>query len=89
MRNIKICKDEILFSRCGELVRITPCAENAIRFQGFPDCSVIDENYTLMPKDTECIIEESENTVSMTCGRTKAVLKDNGKVFFYYDGKIP
>lgn len=88
MRNIKICKDEILFSRCGELVRITPCAENAIRFQGFPDCSVIDENYTLMPKDTECIIEESENTVSMTCGRTKAVLKDNGKVFFYYDGKM-
>lgn len=88
MRNIKISKDEILFSRCGELVRITPCAENAIRFQGFPDCSVIDENYTLMPQGAECKIEESENSVSMTCGRTKAVLKDNGKMFFYYDGKM-
>ena len=88
MKNIVINKNEILFSRSGELVRITPCADNAIRFQGFPDCSVIDENYTLMPQDADCKIEEGDNFVSMTQGETKVVLRDNGKVTFYYDGKM-
>lgn len=88
MKNIVINKNEILFSRSGELVRLTPCADNAIRFQGFPDCSVIDENYTLMPQDVDCEIEEGDNFVSMTQGKTKAVLRNNGKVTFYYDGKI-
>lgn len=88
MKNIVINKNEILFSRSGELVRLTPCADNAIRFQGFPDCSVIDENYTLMPQDVDCEIEEGDNFVSMTQGKTKVVLRNNGKVTFYYDGKI-
>ena len=87
MKNIIVNENEILFSRSGELVRIAPCADNAIRFQGFPDCSVIDENYTLMPQDVDCEIEEGDNFVSMTQGKTKVVLRDNGKVTFYYDDR--
>lgn len=88
MRNIKITENEILFSRSGELVRLTACSENAIRFQGFPDCSVIDENYTLMPVQTNCEIEDSGSRVAMTCGKMKAVLEESGKVSFYCEERL-
>lgn len=68
MDNIKINNNEILFSRFSELVRITPCGKNAIRFQGFPDCQVIDENYTLMPQKADCVIKELDNRVKLTQG---------------------
>ena len=48
MKKVKKEGNSILFSRKGELVRLTPCGKNAIRFQGFPDCRVIDEDYNLM-----------------------------------------
>lgn len=88
MYNVKINRNEILFQRAGELVRITPCGKNAIRFQGFPDCNVIDENYTLMPQDTDCVIEEEEKCVSLSQSDTKITLRNNGKVTFYYKDKI-
>lgn len=88
MYNVKINRNEILFQRAGELVRITPCGKNAIRFQGFPDCNIIYENYTLMPKDTDCIIEEEEKCVSLSQSDTKITLRNNGKVTFYYKDNI-
>lgn len=88
MENVKIGKNEILFQRAGELVRITPCADNAIRFQGFPDCNVIDENYTLMPADCDCEIVEEEKCVTMTQGKTSVKIQNNAKVSYYYNGKL-
>lgn len=88
MNNIQINGNEILFYRAGELVRITACGKNAIRFQGFPDCSIIEENYTLMPQEIDCKIEEEDNLVSLTQGDTKITLRNNGKVTFYHNGKI-
>ncbi|MGN0507527.1 MAG: TIM-barrel domain-containing protein [Lachnospiraceae bacterium] len=87
MNNVKINENRILFSRNGELVQISPCGNHAIRFQAFPDCSVIEENYTLMPGEGDVQIEEQEWHVSMLCGKLKVVLTGNGKVTFYYENK--
>ena len=86
MKNLVIKENEILFSRCGELIRISSCGNNAIRFQSFPDCHVIDEDYTLMPrKDVPCEIVEDDRSVTLTCGKLKVVLEQNGKTRFYVD----
>ena len=87
MNNVTICKNEILFSRKGELVRITPCGKDAIRFQSFPDCSVIDKNYTLIPGKSDAVIDNQDNCVLMKCGNLEAKLERNGKATFYYDGR--
>jgi len=50
MNNLVIKENEVLFSRSGELIRISACGNNAIRVQAFPDCRIIEENYTLMPQ---------------------------------------
>ena len=87
MKNIVVNKNEILFSRHCELVRITPCHKNAIRFESFPDCKVIDGDFTLMPQKTEALISEEENAVTMTVGTLTARLQRNGKVTFSKNGK--
>lgn len=88
MKNLIIKENEILFSRYGELIRISSCGNNAIRFQAFPDCQVIDENYTLMPKDNiPCKITEEENLVFLTCGKLKCKLEKSGRTVFYIDDK--
>lgn len=88
MKNIVINNNEILFSRHCELVRITPCHNHAIRFQAFPDCRIVDEDFTLMPQSAEAEITEEENFVCMTVGNLKAKLERNGKVTFYYDDNV-
>ena len=87
MKKITVTDNSILFSRKGELVRISACGENAIRFQGFPDCKVIDENYNLMPQKVDCIIEDNETWATMTCGKLKVMIGTSGRVVFYSDGK--
>lgn len=88
MKNIVINKNEILFSRHCELVRITPCHKNAIRFQAFPDCRIIDEDFTLMPQSADAEIAEKENSVSMTVGNLTINLERNGKVTFYCNNNV-
>lgn len=87
MRDTVINSGEIIFSRRNELVRITPCADNAIRFQAFPDCRLSDKNYTLMPMDTDCLIEEKDNRVTMTVGKLTFILYDNGSIEALINGK--
>ena len=87
MNNVTVTDNSILCSRKGELVRISACGENAIRFQGFPDCKVIDEDYNLLPQKTECIIEANETWATMTCGKLKCMIGTSGRVVFYSDGK--
>lgn len=88
MGNITVNKNELLFSRKGELVRLTPCGENAIRVQTFPDCKVIDENYNLMPQKADAVIENKGTWGTITCGRLKADICSSGRLVFYYDNKI-
>lgn len=86
MNNTKISNNEILFSRKGELVRITPCGDNAIRFQAFPSLRVDYENYTLMPQSVPCEITDDEHFVTMTVGTLMLKMYHDGKVFFYNNG---
>ena len=65
MYNTQIRENEILFSQEGELIRLTPCGRNAIRFQTFPGGRVLDENYNLMPRETEAEIIDA-----VKCGHT-------------------
>ena len=87
MRNIIVNDNSVLLSRKGELVRVSACGENAIRFQGFPDCKVIDEDYCLMPQNVDAIIENNGDWATVTCGKLRCVIGGSGRVVFYYDGK--
>lgn len=87
MKNTVISENEILFSRKGELVRITPVLNNAIRVQAFPDCSVIDENYNLIPQNADCLIEETDRYVTMTTGSLMLKMYHDGKIFFFRGDK--
>jgi len=89
MKNLVIKENGILLMRHTELIRISSCGKNAIRFQSFPDCQVLDENYTLMPRKTDSIIKEYDNFTTLTCGTLKVKLEPNGKLtFFSGDKKI-
>ncbi len=83
MYNTVIHDNEILFSRPGELVRITPCHDNAIRFEAFPDCVAFSQNFTLLPQPSAARIEDGERSVSMTVGNLRISLERNGKVSFF------
>ena len=87
MYNTEIRENEILFCREGELVRLTPCGKNAIRFQSFPGGSVLEENYNLMPMATPCEIIDGGHYVTMTCGDLTATLNSGGWVSYTYKGK--
>jgi alpha-D-xyloside xylohydrolase len=87
MQNLVKNKNELLLMRYTELIRITPCGNNAIRFQSFPDCRVIEENYTLVPQPADAEIEEFENYATVTCGILKVKIEPNGKLTFYKNGE--
>ncbi len=87
MNSIRVNKNEMLLSRRGELVRLSACGRNAIRFQSFPDCKAIDEDYNLLPQDVECTVEDNGTWGTITCGNLKAVIGTSGRIVFYRDGK--
>ena len=88
MKNLIVKDNELLYTRYTELIRISACGRNAIRFQGFPDNQVIDEDYTLMPQKAEAVIEDLGYCVTLTCGTLMVKLEENGKLTFYKDGKV-
>lgn len=83
-----ITENKILYHRDGELVRIMPCGRNAIRFEAFPDEKEFDENYTLMPQNTDCKVDGHSDFVTMTVGTLSIKLERRGKIVFYKDGKV-
>ncbi len=87
MDRITIRDNRVEFTREGELVRVTPVHQNAIRFEAFPDCRAFDEDFTLLPQSTPCRIEERDRCVYMTVGSLTIGLEDCGKVTFYKDGE--
>ena len=88
MKNATVEKNRIVFSRSNELVRITPCHKNAIRFEAFPDCREFDEDFTLMPQTADAVIEDKDYCLFMSVGKLKIQLERNGKITFYNDGRI-
>ena len=88
MKNATVEKNRIVFSRSHELVRITPCHKNAIRFEAFPDCREFDEDFTLMPQTADAVIEDKDYCLFMSVGKLKIQLERNGKITFYNDGRI-
>lgn len=85
MKNTDVSGKQIVFSREGELVRLTPCHQHAIRVEAFPDCRIVEENFTLLPQPADCVTEEQEYCVKMTVGRLTVQLEQNGKLTFYKD----
>lgn len=88
MDNVTVFDNQILFNRFGELVRISPCGKNAIRFEGFPDCKAFDENFTLMPQEAECKIIENDRSVDMIVGTLSLKLETRGKLIFKVNDKV-
>ncbi|MBQ7918570.1 MAG: hypothetical protein IJ324_01330 [Lachnospiraceae bacterium] len=87
MKNTRIENNSIFYSMNGELIRISSCGENTIRFQGFPGCQFIEENYSLIPGQCEVQIEESEKSISLQSGKLRVILEEDGKTAYYYDDK--
>ena len=87
MYNTDIRDKEILFRREGEMIRISPCGRNAIRYQSFPGGRVLEENYNLMPQDGEAVITDHGHCVTLTCGELTATLNGGGWVSYTYRGE--
>ena len=87
MKNTKMQENKIFFTHAGELVRITPCGKNAIRFTAFPARRADDENFTLLPQNAPAQITQTEKYAEMTVGCLTLRMYHDGKVFFFRDGE--
>lgn len=83
----RIVENEILFTRPGETVRLSACGKGCIRFQASPNCGIINQNWTLMPKKAEAEARIDGSRGILETGDTKAEIYDNGRVIFYCNGK--
>ena len=87
MYNAEIRDSEILYYHEGELIRLTPCGKNAIRFQAFPGGRVLEENYNLMPQKADAEITDYDHYVTMTCGELTVILNWDGRVSYHRHGQ--
>ncbi len=88
MDNVKIINGSIFFSRPGEIVKISPCGENSIRFQASPNCKILDLDYTLMPQEIEGKAKIEKDKAVLEVGTLKAELYNNGRVAFFKEEKL-
>ncbi len=83
-----ICNENgILYKNGEELIRVTPCAENAVRFEAFPQGEAFTEDFTLLPGRAPCSFEERGYCVFITVGSVRLQLERSGKVTVYYNGR--
>ncbi len=87
MKDVKIIGNEIWFNRPGEVVRISPCGKNAIRFQASPNCKILDLDYTLMPQKVDGKAYIEDNKAVLEVGTLRAEIQSNARISFYKDGK--
>jgi len=88
MQNTTVNNHEILVMRAGELIRITACGRNAIRFQAFPDCAVINTDYNLMPQPADAEITEERHRITMRCGTLAVTVDGGGNVSFRNNDRV-
>ena len=85
--NVKTDLNGLYVETNKELLVLTPCADNAIRFRAFPNKKVIAENHNLIEQKADFKTETEDNQAFITVGNLKARIKDNGRVTFFFDGK--
>ena len=59
--SFQIVNGELRFVRAGEIVRISACGENCIRFQASPSGKLLEQDWTLLPGKAEAKAWEEEN----------------------------
>ena len=85
--SFQIVNDEIRFVRAGEIVRISACGKNCIRFQASPSGKLLDQDWTLLPGKAEARVWEEENRAVLETGSMRAELYRNGKTVYYREGR--
>lgn len=81
--------DGMLFlSRAGELVRLSACGKDSIRFQSSANCVIADQDFTLMPQKIDAQITVNDDIAIMKNGDMEAKLYPNGRVEFYFKGSL-
>lgn len=85
--SFKIENNEIFFTRQDEVVRLSACGENSIRFQGSPNCRLEDRNWTLLPKEVQAKAWLEDHRAVLETGKMRAELYGNGRLVYYFDGK--
>lgn len=78
---------KIFFVRAGELVCLSACGKDCIRFQGAPSGQLIDQDWTLMPQPAQARAWEEENRAVLETGNMRAELYRNGKTVYYRGGE--
>lgn len=87
MIHFQVVNDEIIFVRQGEIVRLSACAENSIRFQASPNCRIEEQDWTLMPQKVPAVAWVEGNRAVLQTGNLKAEIYDNGRAIFYYNDR--
>ena len=76
-------KNRILFEREGEIGEISACLEGCIRFRATASSKLPDENWTLMPRETEAKVWTEGKSAFLSTGNLKARIDDNGSLSFF------
>ena len=77
----------IYFIRQGEVVRLSVCGENSIRFQASPNGKISEENWTLTPVHGNGRAWTEEKRAIIETGDMRAEIYENGKLIYYRAGK--
>lgn len=78
----------LYFLHTGELVRLSACGTDSLRFQSSANCAIEERDYTLMPQKIRADITIGENSAEIKNGSMLAKLYGNGRVEFYRDGVL-
>ena len=82
-----IKKNSVTWTYKGEKVLVEACGTESIRVRAAFCNEIVDENYNL--KSLESVtseIKETEDTVSIFCGKLEARIQDYGRITFFYNG---
>lgn len=82
-----VSKSEIQFIRNGEVVRLSACGENCIRFQATANMAISEQNWTLTPQNQNANAYIENDYAVLEMGKLKAVLQTDGKVTYYSNGR--
>ena len=82
-----VSKNEIQFIRNGEVVRLSACGENCIRFQATANRAISEQNWTLTPQNQNAKAYIENDCAVLETGKLKAVLQTDGKATYYSNGR--
>ncbi|MCI8529123.1 MAG: hypothetical protein HFH82_08250 [Lachnospiraceae bacterium] len=77
----------LYFMREGELVRLSACGKDSIRFQASPNCEIIQRDFTLIPQKMTAEITIAEEKATIRNGHLSATIYSNGRVEYHYKDK--